>query len=181
MSSLSEFFTRKGGAATAEKAPTLTPGKGPSGDDRPAETWAEMGSRIGGENEVLRNLLVDTGRQVGALDDLKDAFGKLVDPINRTLRALEQEKSDNVSLRGTLADVRSTLRRCAANSTSSAAAARPARPKSSGCVTNWRPCSRARAAPRPTRWSSATNCPPCAAASPSWSANCRWRPATRGR
>ena len=57
---------------------------------------------------MLRNLLVDTGRQVGALDDLKDAFGKLVDPINKTLRALEQEKSDNVGLRGTLADVRSS-------------------------------------------------------------------------
>ena len=95
MSSLSEYFTRKGShvVASAEKAPTITPGKGPSGDDRLApETWAEIGSRIGSENEILRNLLVDTGRQVGALDDLKDAFGKLVDPINKTLRALEQEK-----------------------------------------------------------------------------------------
>ena len=57
---------------------------------------------------MLRNLLVDTGRQVGALDDLKNAFGKLVDPINKTLRALEQEKADNVGLRGTLADLRSS-------------------------------------------------------------------------
>lgn len=117
MSSLSEFFSRKSSAAVAapapvpvpEKAPTLSPGKGPAGDDRPAElAWAEIGSRIGGENEVLRNLLVDTGRQVSALDDLKDAFSKLVDPINKTLRALEQEKSDNVGLRGTLADVRAS-------------------------------------------------------------------------
>jgi hypothetical protein len=75
MSSLSEFFSRKNNTATAvavstpEKAPTLLPGKGPSGDDRPAEAWAEIGSRIGSDNEVLRNLLVDTGRQVGALDD----------------------------------------------------------------------------------------------------------------
>ena len=67
-----------------------------------------MGSRIGSDNEVLRNLMVDTGSQVGALDDLKDAFGKLVDPINKTHRALEQEKSDNVGLRGTLAAVRSS-------------------------------------------------------------------------
>jgi chromosome segregation ATPase len=120
MSSLSEFFARKGGAAPAERpaaptgaqpappTPTLSPGKGPAGDDRPTEAWAEIGSRIGGDNEALRNLLVDTGRQVGALDDLKQAFGKLVDPISKTLRALEQEKSDNVSLRGTLADVRSS-------------------------------------------------------------------------
>lgn len=120
MSSLSEFFARKGGAATAEKpatstslqpsspVPTLSPGSGTTGDDRPAEGWAEIGSRIGGDNEALRNLLVDTGRQVSALDDLKQAFGKLVDPISKTLRALEQEKSDNAGLRGTLADVRAS-------------------------------------------------------------------------
>jgi chromosome segregation ATPase len=111
MSSISDFFNRRSNTAAAEKAPTapaLLPGKGPAGDDRPAETWAEIGSRIGSDNEVLRNLLVDTGRQVSALDDLKEAFGKLVDPINKTLRALEQEKSDNVSLRGTLTDLRGT-------------------------------------------------------------------------
>lgn len=116
MSSFSEFFGRKTTvvAATAnpipatEKVPPISPGKGPDGDDRPAESWAEMGTRIGGDNEVLRNLLVDTGRRIGALDDLKDAFGKLVDPINKTLRVLEQEKSENVSLRGTLTDLRAT-------------------------------------------------------------------------
>ena len=108
MSSLSEFFTRKGGAPVSEKSPALSPGIGPNGVDRPAETWAEMGSRIGSDNEALRNLLVNTGRQVSSLDDLKDAFSKLVEPISRTLRALEEEKSENVSLRGTLADVRSS-------------------------------------------------------------------------
>ena len=160
MSSISEFFNRKSGAAVATAAapaerapaaPAITPGKGPSGDDRPTETWAEIGSRIGGDNEVLRNLLVDTGRQVGALDDLKDAFGKLVDPINKTLRALEQEKADNVSLRGTLADLRGATRRYAPNSMNSAAAMSRARPRSSGCATNWSWCSRARATPRASR------------------------------
>ena len=116
MSSFSELFGRKSSTvvaavstpATAETVPPISPGKGPDGDDRPAESWAEIGSRIGGDNEALRNLLVDTGRRIGALDELKDAFGKLVDPINKTLRVLEQEKSDNVSLRGTLADIRSS-------------------------------------------------------------------------
>ena len=114
MSSISEFFGRKGQATAAaaapapEKVPPISPGKGPDGDDRPAESWAEMGSRIGTDNEVLRNLLVDTGRRIGALDDLKDAFGKLVDPITKTLRTLEEGKSENVSLRGTLADLRGT-------------------------------------------------------------------------
>ena len=114
MSSISEFFGRKAQAtATAvapssEKVPPISPGKGPDGVDRPVESWAEMGSRIGTDNEVLRNLLVDTGRRIGALDDLKDAFGKLVDPINKTLRTLEEGKSENVSLRGTLTDLRSS-------------------------------------------------------------------------
>ena len=106
MSSFSELFGRKGVAA-AEKYPSAA---ARPGEDRPLspETWAEMGSRIGGDNEALRNLLVDTGRRIGALDDLKDAFSKLVDPIQKTLRVLEQEKSDNVSLRGTLNDIRAS-------------------------------------------------------------------------
>ena len=106
MSSFSDLFGRKG-VATAEKFPSA-PVKGT--EDRPAvpESWAELGSRIGGDNEALRNLLVDTGRRIGALDDLKDAFGKLVDPIQKTLRVLEQEKSENVGLRGTLADLRAS-------------------------------------------------------------------------
>ena len=109
MSSFSELFGRKGVAAAAEKYPPQAPGKSPS-EDRPLspETWAEMGSRIGGENEALRNLLVDTGRRIGALDDLKDAFTKLVDPIQKTLRILEQEKSENVGLRGMLNDIRAS-------------------------------------------------------------------------
>jgi chromosome segregation ATPase len=106
MSSFSELFGRKG-VATAEKFPPSSE-KAQGTEDRPAppESWAELGSRIGGDNEALRNMLVDTGRRIGALDDLKDAFGKLVDPIQKTLRILEQEKSENVGLRGTLADLR---------------------------------------------------------------------------
>ena len=105
MSSFSEFFGRKGGASAAEKYAEAPTARQPRADERP-ESWADMGARIGGENEILRNLLVDTGRRMGALDDLKDAFGKLVDPISKTLRTLEQEKSENVSLRGTLNEVR---------------------------------------------------------------------------
>ena len=104
MSSFSEFFGRKGSSA-AEKFAHAPAARQPQAEERP-ESWADMGARIGGENEILRNLLVDTGRRIGALDDLKDAFGKLVDPISKTLRTLEQEKSENVSLRGTLNEVR---------------------------------------------------------------------------
>ena len=61
---------------------------------------------MGEENEVLRNLLTDTGRKIGELDDLKAAFDKLVAPFNSTLRALEQEKSQTLSLSGMLAEAR---------------------------------------------------------------------------
>ncbi len=54
----------------------------------------------------MRNLLVDTGRKIGELDELKDAFGKIVMPFNKTLRALEQEKSQNLSLKDTLDESR---------------------------------------------------------------------------
>src|SRR6185437_12432814 len=61
---------------------------------------------IGEENEALRNLLVDAGRKITELDELKDAFGKLVVPFNNTLRSLEQEKSQSISLRTALEESR---------------------------------------------------------------------------
>ena len=72
------------------------------------ESLSDVGSRIGEENEVLRNLLTDTGRKINELEDLKDAFDKLVAPFNSTLRALEQEKSQNMSLSGMLTEARTS-------------------------------------------------------------------------
>ena len=70
------------------------------------EFLRHVGSRMGEENEALRNLLSDTGRKIGELDDLKDAFEKIVAPFNKTLRALEQEKSQSLSLSNMLAEAR---------------------------------------------------------------------------
>src|SRR5215468_10831032 len=75
--------------------------------EEPSEpTLADIGARVGEENEALRNLLIDTDRRIGALDDLKDAFRNLVEPIGSALLALEQEKTDNVGLRNALAELR---------------------------------------------------------------------------
>ncbi|MBV9346431.1 MAG: hypothetical protein JOZ70_03730 [Pseudolabrys sp.] len=102
MSRLSEFFGRKGGSDNGAST------NGKHGHEPiTLEQPAEVGSRMGEENEVLRHLLSDTGRKIGALDELKDAFDKIVTPFNNTLRALEQEKSQNLSLRGLLAENRS--------------------------------------------------------------------------
>ena len=69
----------------------------------PSPIWARAWAR---QNEALRNLLSDTGRKIGELDDLKDAFEKIVAPFNNTLRALEQEKSQSLSLSNLLAEAR---------------------------------------------------------------------------
>ena len=81
-------------------------GNGNGGNHITVENFSDVGSRMGEENEVLRNLLTDTGRKIGELDDLKEAFDKLVAPFNSTLRALEQEKSQTLSLSGMLAEAR---------------------------------------------------------------------------
>ena len=65
---------------------------------------------MGEENEALRNLLTDTGRKIGELDELKEAFDKIVAPFNSTLRALEQEKSQTLGLSGMLDEVARGLR-----------------------------------------------------------------------
>ena len=107
MSTFTDLIGRKGIAVLGKKFPSLVPGKGADGDDlSAAESWAEIGSRIGGDNEVLRNLLVNIGHRIGALDDLQKAFNKIVHPIHQTLRALEHEKSDNAILRRALGDIR---------------------------------------------------------------------------
>ena len=103
MAKLSDLFGRKGLAGPDK----LTGGRnGNGGDPISIESLSDVGSRMGEENEVLRNLLTDTGRKIGELDDLKAAFDKLVAPFNSTLRALEQEKSQTLSLSGMLAEAR---------------------------------------------------------------------------
>jgi crescentin len=105
MTKLSNLFSRK-----ASNGSALTPldissnEKGLLDGATNAETLSEIGSRIGEENEFLRGLLNDTGRKINELDDLKDSFHKLVQPFNNTLRALEQEKSENIGLANRLSD-----------------------------------------------------------------------------
>src|SRR5262249_5697613 len=54
-------------------------------------TFADLGGRIGEDNEVLRNLLIDTSHQLSTIDELKESFNKLVEPLGNVLTKLEQE------------------------------------------------------------------------------------------
>ena len=56
----------------------------------------------------MRNLLIDTSHQLSTIDDLKDTFGKLVDPLSNLLTTLEQERADNAGSQGALAAIRTS-------------------------------------------------------------------------
>lgn len=106
MAKLSELFGRRSGEAGGDglgARADATQGNGPV----PAETFSDIGARMGEENEALRGLLSNAGRKIGELDELKQAFDKLVTPFNSTLRALEQERTHSLGLSGMLAESRS--------------------------------------------------------------------------
>ncbi|MBV8183414.1 MAG: hypothetical protein JOY76_01890, partial [Hyphomicrobiales bacterium] len=73
-----------------------------------ADSFAEVGVRLGEENESLRNLLIDAGRKINEFDEFKDAFIKIMEPANKALRSLEIEKSQNIALRRNFSQVRAT-------------------------------------------------------------------------
>jgi chromosome segregation ATPase len=107
MSKFGGFFARKAGLydRPAEPMPSATP---PT--DNPLELDEELftalGAQLGGENESLRNLLLDANAKIGELDTIKNAVGKLVDPVSKALRAFEAEKSEKISLQTVLNNTR---------------------------------------------------------------------------
>jgi hypothetical protein len=110
MRKVSDFLARAGVSSTPETLAALTgkPQNSNRPDDNGKSTFANIGERIGGDNQALRHLLIDTGLQFGALDELMETFGKLVDPLHNLLSTLEQAKFDNASLRGALTELRSS-------------------------------------------------------------------------
>ncbi len=108
MARLSELFGRKGGEASADATRPLAAFTNANGNGGhvEAECLADVGVRLGEENEVLRNLLNDAGRKIGELDELKQIFNSLVPPFNEALRTLEQEKSQRLRLAAALDELR---------------------------------------------------------------------------
>jgi chromosome segregation ATPase len=106
MSPLSKIFDRIQTKIAGDEvgvAPDAAPALEAAELERPAsEGWADLGTRVGGDNETLRNLLIDVGRRIDALDDLRDIFGELVVPIGHALNSLEREALDNANLRNAL-------------------------------------------------------------------------------
>jgi chromosome segregation ATPase len=107
MTKLSDIFGRKSGEAgdkiiPLSAIPADISDQGNSGSSRAS---IDIGS-LSEENELLRNLLSDTGRKVGELDELKNSFDRLVTPFHNALRALEQEKTLALNLAARLEEQR---------------------------------------------------------------------------
>ena len=109
MSKFGGFFARKAGTVETlpSPAPTTTVTLLPDNPlELDEELFSALGAQIGGDNESLRNLMLDATAKIGELDTIKAAVGKLVDPLSKTLRALEAEKSEKINLQTVLANTR---------------------------------------------------------------------------
>ncbi|MFL5087211.1 MAG: hypothetical protein ACJ8FP_20530 [Xanthobacteraceae bacterium] len=73
-----------------------------------AEAETDVSARIGEACEALRNLIVEAGNKVNELEDSKQTFFGIVDPADRALRVLEQEKTRNISLTRRLGQLRAS-------------------------------------------------------------------------
>lgn len=63
-------------------------------------------TQLGEENEAVRSLLADAECRINELDAVKDAIGKLVDPVSKTLRAFEEAKAERLGLQTILNSTR---------------------------------------------------------------------------
>jgi chromosome segregation ATPase len=73
------------------------------------ELFFPIAGRLGEENETVRNLLIDAEHKISELDTIKRSIGKLVDPVSKTLRALEEAKNEKLSLQGALNSTRAAF------------------------------------------------------------------------
>ncbi len=107
MNKFGGFFARRAGLY--DKPADPTPSATPSAEnplELDEELFTALGAQLGGENESLRNLLLDANAKTGELDSIKNAVGKLVDPVSKALRAFEAEKSEKISLQTVLNNTR---------------------------------------------------------------------------
>ena len=108
MSKFGGLFSRKAGLY--DKSAEIAAPVGATSNDNPLELdeelFSALGAQLGGENESLRNLLLDANAKIGELDTIKNAVGKLVDPVSKALRAFEAEKSEKISLQTVLSNTR---------------------------------------------------------------------------
>ena len=182
MAKLSDLFGRKVGET--DKFPSrlgARRGNGNGdGDHINVENFSDVGSRMGEENEVLRNLLTDTGRKIGELDELKEAFDKIVHAVQLDAARARTGKVADARPHRHAGRVARGLRDAAHRILPDRTQGHRARSRSpNGCAR----ISNCRANPT-ARWkATASNCPttfpPATPRSPNSSASSRRKPAQR--
>lgn len=90
----------------AKAAANTAPAAGDAALDLDEELFSALGAQLGGENESLRNLLLNANSKIGELDSIKDAFDQLVNPVSKALRAIEAERSEKLALQTVLNNTR---------------------------------------------------------------------------
>jgi chromosome segregation ATPase len=103
---LSGFGARRAPASEQSAASPSADADETVAQNRSELTLAEIGARLGEDNEKLRNLLIDTGHRIGAIGDVQQAFRSLAEPVNTAIRELDQERIENGKLRSSLAELR---------------------------------------------------------------------------
>jgi chromosome segregation ATPase len=103
---------------------------------------------VGQDNEPLRNLLIDTDRRIHAIEDAKNAFRRLSEPIARRYAIWSEKRSTMPACAARWPNSTPAMRRCAANSAHLNNERRSWRATATVFGGNWRACSRMRAASR---------------------------------
>jgi chromosome segregation ATPase len=101
-------------AASAEKAAAaeiLASAAGAEAQPKPVleldnDLFLPLAAQLGEENENIRNLLIDVEHKLNELDAVKNSIGRLIEPVSKTLRALEETKSEKISLQSSLNNTR---------------------------------------------------------------------------
>lgn len=108
MSKFGGLFARKTSAfdQLEQPSPTGTAALPDNPLELDEELFSAIGAQVGSDNETLRNLLIDANAKIGELDAIKDAVGRLADPVSKTLRAYESEKSEKITLQTVLNNTR---------------------------------------------------------------------------
>lgn len=103
---LSGFGARKAPPSEQSAASTSPEPAGIIPQNRSELTLADIGARLGEDNEKLRNLLIDTEHRIGAIGDAQKAFRGLAEPVKSAIRELEQGRIENARLRSALSELR---------------------------------------------------------------------------
>ena len=72
------------------------------------ELFLPAATQLGEENESIRNLLIEAAHKLEELDAIKLSVRKLIDPVSKTLRALEESKAEKIGLQSALNTARIT-------------------------------------------------------------------------